>query len=175
MSQTSPEAGRKDRRSALGADLVIPILAVCFTIYYLTTSSGLVWEARANGTVIGVTLLALCIAQFVRITLRARRGQGTLSLGELGGWSQAQGRRLALIAILAVFVAAIPWLGTTLGLFLVMMATMAVLGVRSPRVLFGVSLATAATMYLLFIAFLQTRLPAGPVEQFLNPLLRGGG
>jgi hypothetical protein len=175
MSESSPDAGRKDRRSALGADLVIPVLAVCFTIYYLTTSASLVWEARANGTVIGVILLVFCLIQFVRIGLRVKRSEGTLGLGDLGQWSESQGRRLSLLAILAVFVAAIPWLGTTLGLFLVMLATMWVLGVRKPRLLLGVSLGTAATMYILFIALLQTRLPAGPVEHLLNPLLRGGG
>jgi hypothetical protein len=174
MSEPGSKAGRRERGAALGADLVIPVLAAAFTVYYLLTSANLVWEARANGTVVGVILLILCAVQFVRIGVRARAGEGTLGLGNLAERSEAQGRRLMLLAILALYVAFIPWLGTTLGLFLVMIATMWVLGVRRLPVLLGVAFATAATMYILFIALLQTRLPTGPVEQLLNPLLRGG-
>jgi hypothetical protein len=174
MSEPGSKAGRRERGAALGADLVIPVLAAAFTVYYLLTSANLVWEARANGTVVGVILLILCLIQFVRIGVRARAGEGTLGLGTLAERSEAQGRRLMLLAILALYVAFIPWLGTTLGLFLVMIATMWVLGVRRLPVLLGIAFATAATMYILFIALLQTRLPTGPVEQLLNPLLRGG-
>ncbi|HVL73858.1 MAG TPA: hypothetical protein VM434_18455 [Beijerinckiaceae bacterium] len=162
-------------RPALGADLVIPVLAAGFTIYFLVTSAGLVWEARANGTVIGVTLLALIAFQLGRIAIKLRAGRGTLGLGELGYFSSpAQRRRGLLIAILILYIALIPWLGTTLGLFLVMAASMAVLGVRAPKLLVGASAGTAIAIYLLFIAFLQTRLPLGPVEHLLNPLFRGG-
>jgi hypothetical protein len=65
----------------------------------------------------------------------------------------------------------IPWLGTTLGLFLVMMASMWVLGVREWRTLIGTAFAVAATVYILFIALLDSRLPTGLVERLLSSLL----
>lgn len=170
MTNPGPEFDGKERRPALGADLIIPILALAFTIYFLATTTNLVWEARANGTVIGVALLVLVTVQFARVFLRLRAGEGTLGLGEMGRWSPAQGQRLSLLAILILFIATIPWLGTTLGLFFVMLASMYVLGVRRPGTLIGVAVAVSATVYLLFIALLRSRLPAGPIERLLGPL-----
>lgn len=73
--------------------------------------------------------------------------------------------------ILSLFIATIPWLGTTLGLFLVMTASMWVLGVRNIRNLVTIAFVTSASVYILFIAILETRLPPGPVEKLLAPLL----
>ena len=171
---SGPEPDLPEKRPALGADLVIPLLAAAFTIYFLVTSSSLVWEARANGTVIGVALLVLIAIQVARVALRVRSDRGSLSLGELAERSPAQAKRLTLLFILVVFVVTIPWLGTTLGLVLVMMASMWTLGVRRVRTLLGVALAVSATVYVLFIAILQSRLPAGPVEHFLRSVSGGG-
>lgn len=173
MSDPAPDAGAHRKRSALGADLIVPVLAAAFTIYFLVSSSNLVWEARANGTVIGVTLLALVAVQLVRIAKRARAAGGALGLGELAQWSPAQRQRLELFAILVLFVATIPWLGTTLGLFLVMLGAMWSLGVREWRTLIAVPVAVAGTVYVLFIALLQSRLPLGPVERLLASLWGG--
>lgn len=53
MSQKVAQSLRQRRNAQLGADLIIPVLAAGFTLYYLISSSNLVWEARANGTVVG--------------------------------------------------------------------------------------------------------------------------
>ena len=154
-------------RPALGADLIIPLLAVAFTTYYLVSTAHLTWEAKANGVVIGILLYALIAVHLVRIGLRVARGEATLGLGELVDFDRPQKQRIALVAITALFIAALPWTGTSLGLFLTMFAMMWVLGERTWPMLVGVSLATTATVYLLFIVFLQTRLPEGPVEHLL--------
>ena len=39
-------------RPAVGADLIIPGLAVAFTTYYLIGTASLTWEAKANGVVV---------------------------------------------------------------------------------------------------------------------------
>jgi hypothetical protein len=157
-------------KAALGADLIIPALATAFTVYFLVTSADLVWEARANGTVIGVVLLALIAVQLFRIATLRAQGQGTLSLGEFGQLSALHWQRLAILLILSLFVATIPWVGTTLGLLLIMLTLMYVLGVRNWKTLLWVSSATAAAVYLAFIVFLKTQLPFGPIERLLQPL-----
>jgi hypothetical protein len=55
-----------------------------------------------------------------------------------------------------------------------MLASMWVLGERSWRVLLGLSLVTTATVYLIFVKFLDTKLPTGPVEALANWLAGGG-
>ncbi len=165
------EAG--DAKPAIGGDLIIPVLAVAFTTYYLVSTSNLTWEAKANGVVIGVMLYALIAMQVVRIGMKVARGQATLGLGELVERSKPQWQRLAIIAILVFFIATIGFLGTSLSLFLTMFALMWVLDERRWANLLGISFATTATVYLLFIVLLGTRLPRGPVEHFITFLTAG--
>jgi hypothetical protein len=165
------DVGPERERAPIGGDLIIPILAAAFTLYFLVDSADLVWEARANGTVIGVVLLALIAAQIVRMASALRAGRATLGLGPFAALDVAQRKRIALLIVLVVFVATIHWLGTTLGVFLAMLASMWALGYRDPGRSTLIAAVTAAAVYLLFIALLQTRLPAGPVERLLAPLL----
>jgi hypothetical protein len=163
-----------DPRSALGADLVIPVLAAAFTIYFLVTTAEFVWEAKANGVVIGTILLVLVAAQVVRSVVNVARGRSRLGFGELAEISPEQGRRLALIVVLCAFVATVDLLGTSLGLFLTMITSMRILGVRSIRRLLTVALITTMIVYLLFFAFLESRLPEGVVENAINAMTDGG-
>lgn len=162
-------------RPALGADLIIPLLAAVFTIYFLVSTAHLTWEARANGVLIGTLLLTLVMIQIVRIGIRLASGNATLGLGEFASWTPTQKRRLALLATLIVFVVLVPWLGTTLSLILVMAASLWVMGVREPRTLIVVPLLTAGAVYLVFIVLLQSRLPRGIVEQLISWALGAGG
>lgn len=164
MADTDTDELETGRRKALGVDLIIPAAALAFTAYFFTSVAGLAWEARANGTVIGAALVVACLAQIVRVLREVRSGRADLSLGEFGVWSPAQMRRIWILVILAVFVGTVRWTGTTLGLFLVMLSSMYVLGVRSPKTLFGVSFAVALVGYLLFIALLRSQFPEGPIE-----------
>jgi hypothetical protein len=173
MSDPAPDPEVPQERSALGADLIVPLLAAGLAIYYLVSTRGMAWEARANGTVIGGCLLAMIAFHVGRLVLRYRRGEGTLGFGDLFERSPVQAQRVGLLAILFVFIALVPWLGTTLGVFLTLLALMLILGVRSWRHLLLVSLAVAATVYLLFMLLLQSRLPSGPVEAALGRLFGG--
>ena len=174
MSASELEVRPREKRPAVGADLILPLLALAFTLYFLATTFEFVWEARANGTIIGVTLIALIAIQLARIGRQVATGRATLALGEIAETSPTQSKRLALVAILAAFIATIPWLGTSLGLFLTMSASMWVLGVRSVRTLLGVALGTTVVVYLLFIVLLQSRLPRGPIENLVSTLVGGG-
>jgi ABC-type sugar transport system permease subunit len=163
-----------DERPALGADLIIPGLALAFTTYFLVTTLNLTWEAKANGVVVGIALYILIAAQLVRIGRRVLAGEATLGLGELARFDTAQKQRVALVVITALFVLTLPWIGINIGLFLTMLASMWVLGERSWRVLLGLSFVTTAMVYLVFVAFLQTNLPTGPIEALINWLAGGG-
>jgi hypothetical protein len=157
-----------NRRSPLGADLVIPALAAAFAAYFLYSVAGLAWEARANGVLIGVTLLVLIAAQAARILLQLRRGTGDLGLEPLLAPRNALGRRLALAAVAVAFIATLPWLGLTLGLLVAMLAALWVSGVRRPAALALVPLGVAASAYLLFIFVLDSEFPHGPIERLLS-------
>jgi hypothetical protein len=158
----------------LGADLIIPLLASGLTAYFLITTFDLAWEAKITGTFIGAVLLALCATHFARIGLRIASGRGSLSFGELLSDTLFNRQRLALVALAILFIATIQSLGTTLGLFLLLVASMWVMGVRSIGVLFGVAFLTAAVVYLLLIYLLGSRLPQGPIEKTLAAMWGAG-
>jgi hypothetical protein len=164
----SSEHGRDDAgRQSLGADLIIPALAAGLTLYYLVTTAPLVWEARATGLFVGIVLLALCTAQFVRLGRRIVVRRGSLSLGELIATDIHNRRRLSLLGLVILFIATVGWLGTTLALFLLLIASMLTMGVRDARTLVAVALTTSAAVYVLLILLLNTRLPRGLPEKLL--------
>ena len=166
MPADSGSRGRK----AQGADLVIPGLALALTLYFLFSISGLPWEAQVNAAVIGSLLLVLVTAFVARLVLRLRKGEATLGFDKLIHPVGPQGRRFGLIAVTMLFIAAMPWLGLTLALFLGMAAGLAVMGVTRWRLLVAVPFGVAFTCYVLFIALLNARMPHGLVENLLSAL-----
>ena len=175
MTPGNPGVEPHVTRTARGADLIIPVLAAAFTIYFLASTWRLTWEAKANGVVVGGLLLVLIAVQLVRIGLGVGAGRYSLGLGEFLARSPAQAQRLGLIAILIMWIATISWLGTTISLVLVMAASMLVLGVRNWTTLALASLGTAACVYIVFILALRSRLPRGLFEDMMARLIAGGG
>ena len=158
-------------REPLGADLVIPLLALAFAIYFLLSIRELAWEAKANGVIIGSILLVLVAVQVGRIAMRIVRGAGSLSVEPLLEPRDALGKRVALVVVTVAFIATLPWLGLTLGLFLGLLAALRLMGVRKPKALVGIPLVTATCAYALFIAALDSNFPHGPVENLIASLL----
>ena len=70
-------------KAPLGADLIIPALALGFAIYFFWSIADLAWEAKANGVVIGIALIVLVVIQAARIGLAVAQGRGDLGTGTL--------------------------------------------------------------------------------------------
>src|SRR5262245_50732456 len=152
----------------LGADLVIPALALGFALYFFVSIADLAWEAKANGVLIGSVLVILIAIQAARIAWDAFRKRGDLSLAPLIEPREAMPKRVGMIALTIVFIAAMPWLGLTLSLFLGLASGLYLTGVRRLAPLILVPAAVAASAYLLFIAALNTDFPHGPIERLLS-------
>lgn len=163
MEEPSP------RRSHLGADLVIPLLALGFALYFFISIRGLAWEAKANGVIIGSILVLLIAIQLVRIGLAVKRG-GRLGMDPLWAPREALMKRIGMVVVTVAFIATIKWLGLTLGLFLGMAIALWIMGVRRIGVILGVSFAVAASAYLLFMVALDSSYPRGPIERALTAL-----
>jgi hypothetical protein len=163
-------ADRPSGKAPLGADLAIPGLALAFAVYFFFSIADLAWEAKANGVLIGAILVALIAIQFLRIGVEIAKGRADLGVAPLLAPRAALGRRIGLVLLTVAFIVAMPWLGLTLSLFLGMAAGLYLMGVRKRRHLLWVSLAVAASAYLLFIALLNSDFPHGPVENSLAAL-----
>jgi hypothetical protein len=174
MASGSSDGPRATVRGG-GGDLIIPVLAGAFAVYFLYDTWDLAWEARINGLLIGLPLLSLVALKVSLVLSQALQGRLTLDLGELGARNVNQAKRAALIAIFVGFALLLEHLGTTLCLFLALLLSLLTLGVRRPSLLVFVPVGTSLFVYTLFILFLRKRFPSGPVEWFLDALLHGGG
>ncbi len=159
-------------KTPLGADLVIPALALGFAVYFFFSIADLSWEAKANGVLIGAILVVLVAIQLVRVGVQVAKGKANLGFERLWEPPEALLRRVGLVLITIAFIVAIRWLGLTLALFVALAGALYLMGVRKPAPLLLVPLAVAASAYLLFIVALDSDLPRGPVEQLLAALFQ---
>lgn len=166
----APADGRGSNDS-LAATLIIPVLAIGLTAYYMTTTAGLTWEARSTGWMVGSVLLIFCAVQILLTVRQALAGTISFGFGDLFESSPNNRRRLALLAAVTVFTILLPFTGTTLGLALMICAGMLIMGVRSIWQLAGVSLTTASFVFILLIWLAGSRLPQGPLEHALLSIL----
>ena len=166
MGEPHDDGGRRPA----GADLVIPLLSLAFAGYFFVSIADLQWEAKANGVIIGSALVVLVLVQLVRMALDVAGGKASLAFTALLEPRDLLLQRIALVVITFTFIATITWLGVTLGLFLGLLASLWALGIRHRKALVLVPLITAAVVYILFIAILDTAFPHGPVEHGLAAL-----
>jgi hypothetical protein len=157
-------------KAALGADLVIPLLAAGFAAYFFWSIADLSWEAKANGVLIGTLLVGLVILQLARIGQNLARGTGDLRMDPLWLPREALAKRVGMVLLTAAFIVALEWLGLTLALLVAMALALRLLGVRRPGTIAWVSCAVAGVVYLLFVAILDSAFPHGPIEQLLARL-----
>jgi hypothetical protein len=155
-------------RAPLGADLIIPALALGFAIYFFWSIADLAWEAKANGVVIGIALIALVVIQVARIGIAVAQGRGDLSTGTLWQPRDILLKRIGMVLVTIAFILLLQVLGLTLSLFLSMAAALWLMGVRKARVILAISFGVAAAAYLLFILVLDAGFPHGPIEQLFS-------
>jgi hypothetical protein len=155
-------------KAALGADIVIPLLALGFAIYFFWSISDLAWEAKANGVVIGAALIALVVAQVARIAVAVAKGRGDLRTDPLWQPREVLRKRLGMVAVTVAFILLLEVLGLTLSLFSAMAAALWIMGVRKPSLILGIAFGVAAAAYLLFIAALDAGFPHGLIEKLLS-------
>ena len=155
-------------KNPLGADLIIPALALGFAIYFFWSIADLAWEAKANGVVIGIALLALVVIQVARIGIAVAQGRGDLGTGTLWQPRDILLKRVGMVVVTVAFILLLQVLGLTLSLFLSMAAALWLMGVRKAWVILAISFGVAAAAYLLFILVLDAGFPHGPIENLFS-------
>jgi len=154
-------------KSPLGADLVIPALALGFAAYFFVSIADLAWEAKANGVMIGGVLVLLVAIQVAKIVIQLARGRASLGFEALWAPRDALAKRIGLVGVTIAFIATLKWLGLTLGMLLALFAALWIMGARG-KALVLIPIAVAAAVYLLFVMLLQSDIPHGPVEKLLS-------
>ena len=162
-----PEPERDEKR-AMGGELIIPLMALGFTLYYFSTIIDSPWTAQVNAFLVGSVLIVLVLV-FLAVTARqVMRGRATLGASNLLAPVDILPKRAGFIALTLAYLVAIDWLGFTLTTFLFLAGAMLLLdGGRRPRLCLGLAAGLSAVAYGVFILLFETRLPRGPVEQAL--------
>ena len=150
-------------------DLIIPILALAFTVYYLTTITEVPWIAQASAVTVSVLLLLAILAFAVRTGVRLARGESEIRFRGLLDDRRTGLKRLALLGLTIAYIAVIETLGFTLTTFLFLSFSITLLSSLS-NVWRALLIAAVCSMtgYLVFIVLFQTRFPLGVIERLLN-------
>ena len=156
-------------------DCIIPVLALVFTIYYLTTITEVPWISQASAIVVSGLLLLSILAYIVRSVWRIRRHQETLriegSLQDLLGYMPISGRRILLLGFTIGYVWIIDTLGFTLTTFFFLFAAIILLSsLANWKKALIISFSCSVIGYIVFVYFFRTRFPTGPVEDWLKGL-----
>jgi hypothetical protein len=153
----------------MGGELIIPLLALGLTLYYISTVINSPWTAQLNAFMVGTVLIILVLLFFGYAAREVLQGRATLGVSNLIAPYDILPKRLGFIAISLGYLLVLPWLGFTLTTFLFMACSMMLLGGARRPVVYVVSAAVMAAIALLvFVVLFQKRLPKGPVEYLLQ-------
>ena len=159
----------------LGGELLIPALAVAFTLYFFSSIWNSPWTAKVSAFLVGGILLIVCSIFFIKCAIMIRKGQGTLSLGNLFSRNDISTGRLGLLITTFGYCVLIGWLGFTLTTFLFLAISMLILS-QGKRP--GLIVLTSALMSLggwaVFIWAFDTRFPIGWFEMTMKAVLGNG-
>lgn len=169
MSQHTP------RQRHLGGELVIPVLAIVFTLYFFSTILNSPWTAQVSAFSLGALLLLFCAMFIVKTVVQLKRGQGTMSFANLFTRADVTSGRLGLFLATLGFTLLIEHLGFTLTTFLFLMASMTVLsrGRNVGRILLTSTLMSLGGWAVFILAF-DTRFPRGWFETTMKAVLANG-
>lgn len=152
-------------KTPIGGDLLIPVAAVVFTLYYGWTIIDSPWTAQVGAVFIGAILIALCLILFVIVGMRLRRGEATLSFSPLIQPRAIAPKRAILFVLTLAYIFFIEWAGFTLTTFLFLCPAMLVLSEgRNKRLIVGLAAGLSVGGYLLFVVAFERRFPEGPFE-----------
>lgn len=161
--------------NSIGGQLVIPVSAVIFTLYYFTTIIDSPWTAQVSAFLIGFILIALCLALIIKNGLLVARKRADLRMSELFSSQDWSSGRVALFIITLGFIVLINWAGFTITTFVFLFLSIVVLN-QGRRKLLAALVAGLMSLggYGLFILAFDTRFPRGPFENLMELLLNNG-
>ena len=156
----------------LGGDLVIPVAALVFTLYYFSTIIESPWTAQVSAVFIGVILIALTAVFVIKTIAPIRRGEADLGMESLLAPRPFVPKRLALFGLTVGYIVIIEWGGFTLTTFAFIASAMLLLSEgRNTRFILILSGIMSISGYLLFIVAFERRFPLGPFEQLMKQVL----
>ena len=162
-------------RRQLGGELVIPIMAIAFTLYYFSTIWNSPWTAQVSAFLVGGILFLVSGIFVIRCVIWLMRGQGSLGFANLISMDDIRTGRIGLIAATVGFCLIIERLGFTLATFLFLLVSMGILAKgRRMGLILGLSALISLVGWAVFILAFETRFPRGWFETTMKAVLANG-
>ena len=156
-------------RRSIGSELIIPIAALCFTIYYFSTIVDVPWTAQVSAVIVGSILILLVILFIIGCVRAMYTGKGAFNFDALLKPREFVGKRLVLLSLTISYIFVVPILGFTITTFFFLSLAMLLLGGRQKwRIILSLSTILSLGGYLVFIVAFETRFPAGPFEKLME-------
>lgn len=172
QAATEQSSKQQSRTKSVGGDLVIPISALAFTLYYFYTIIGTPWTAQVSAFFVGTILIFLICLYLIKTAIAFYSGRVNLGMGSLIQPVSYIPKRLILLGMTILYIWTIDIIGFTIAAFLFLFFSMLVLsdGKRIGLIL-SISLILSIGGYFLFIVAFKTRFPLGPFETLMQGLL----
>lgn len=159
------------KKKGVGAELLIPLAALVFTLYYFSTIWNSPWTAQVSAFFIGTILIVLVAVFLIKTSVALLRGHAHLGIGDLLAPRTLMPVRIGLLLITLGYVILVKWGGFTLTTWVFLFGAMLILNRGQRKRLIAVlSAILALSGYLLFIVAFETRFPRGPFENLMRSL-----
>jgi hypothetical protein len=159
----------------LGGELVIPVFAVGFTLYFFSTIWNSPWTAQVSAFLVGGILLLVCTIFVIRSVFWLRDGKGSLGFGNLFSMDDIRSGRIGLFAATVAYGVLIERLGFTLTTFLFLTTSMIILSKgRNAGFITLISALMSLGGWAVFIWAFDTRFPRGWFETTMKAVLANG-
>ena len=116
------------KRKSVGSDLVIPIAALAFTVYYFYTIINAPWTAQVAAFLVGAVLIVLILLFIVKCIRLLKTGEGAFNFDILAQPISFLPKRLGLLILTVAYNFIVPTLGFTITTFLFLNMAMLLLG-----------------------------------------------
>lgn len=161
-----------DKRPGILPEMIIPVGAILFAIYYLSTVWSLPFQAKVVGIYVSAAIGLLSLILFIRFATELARGKKTLGFAGFFSDPVSEGRRWGVLAATLLFIALLPVTGFVVTLYAYVFATVILVGGREKiMAAFYIATSITAVAFGIFILFVKVRLPLSFVDEFLKSLV----
>ncbi len=151
----------------VGADLIIPVMASLYAIYYVASVWDFPPEAQRSGLFLASMLLVLSGLFFLRTIWRVTRGNAEWEFSSVLGPREGRARRGGFVLLIVGYLLIVQWGGFTLTTFLFLFFGSMLAGLSPMRKAAIFAAVAALAGWIFFIVLLRTRFPRGPFEDFI--------
>lgn len=161
-----------DNKPGLIPELIIPVGALLFGIYYLSTVWALPFQAKVVGLYVTTGIALLCVVLAIRFARELGAGAKGWSLHGFFADPVTEGRRWGVFAATILFILLMPILGFAVSLFLFVLSTVLLVG-GMVRLKAAIIVATCITVisFGIFILFVQVRFPLSVIDRAIMSLV----